>query len=112
MAGSSEPAEIRATRQDDRVVGSNEVQNEEDASPKAQLPEGNVSKARDTQNGEIKEQKASKLKSIWSKIGLDIPTLLLMFKGSVAPTIAIAFYQADSVSPFNIQYSWQSISAV
>ncbi|KAH8599866.1 hypothetical protein B0O99DRAFT_564613 [Bisporella sp. PMI_857] len=98
MAGSSEPAEIRATRQDDRVVGSNEVQNEEDASPKAQLPEGNVSKARDTQNGEIKEQKASKLKSIWSKIGLDIPTLLLMFKGSVAPTIAIAFYQADSVS--------------
>ncbi|KAF7909581.1 uncharacterized protein EAF01_003299 [Botrytis porri] len=45
-----------------------------------------------------KEKKPSKLKGIWGKLGLDAPTLMMMFKGSVAPTIAIAFYESDSVS--------------
>ncbi|KAG4030892.1 hypothetical protein MFRU_010g00260 [Monilinia fructicola] len=44
------------------------------------------------------EKKPSKLKQVWGKLGLDAPTLMMMFKGSVAPTISIAFYEADSVS--------------
>ncbi|THV48868.1 hypothetical protein BGAL_0223g00100 [Botrytis galanthina] len=45
-----------------------------------------------------KEKKPSKLKGIWGKLGLDAPTLMMMFKGSVAPTIAVAFYESRSVS--------------
>lgn len=44
------------------------------------------------------KKKSSKLKEMWGKLGLDVGTLMMMFKGSVAPTIAIAFYQADSVA--------------
>lgn len=44
-----------------------------------------------------KEKKPSKLAEISAKIGLDKGTVMMMFKGSVAPTIAIAFYQADYV---------------
>ncbi|QSZ37228.1 hypothetical protein DSL72_009322 [Monilinia vaccinii-corymbosi] len=50
----------------------------------------------DITNGQ--EKKPSKLKEMWGKLGLDAPTLMMMFKGSLAPTIAIAFYEADSVS--------------
>ncbi|ESZ98380.1 hypothetical protein SBOR_1258 [Sclerotinia borealis F-4128] len=44
------------------------------------------------------EKKPSKFKEMWGKLGLDAPTLMMMFKGSVGPTIAIAFYEADSVA--------------
>ncbi|KAI9648995.1 hypothetical protein NHQ30_001561 [Ciborinia camelliae] len=47
---------------------------------------------------EEEEKKPSKLKKFWGKLGLDVPTLMLMFKGSVAPAIAIAFYEANSVA--------------
>jgi hypothetical protein len=42
----------------------------------------------------------SKLKQLWNKIGLDRMTLLIMVKGSLPPTIAIAMYQADAVAAF------------
>jgi hypothetical protein len=38
----------------------------------------------------------SKLKQIWDKVGLDKLTLILMLKGSLPPTIAIAAYQSTS----------------
>jgi hypothetical protein len=47
---------------------------------------------------EAKQKRPSKAKEIWGKIGLDKVTVLMMLKGSIAPTIAVAFYQADSVS--------------
>ncbi|EME49428.1 hypothetical protein DOTSEDRAFT_68258 [Dothistroma septosporum NZE10] len=37
-------------------------------------------------------------KRIWAKTGLDLQTLILMFKGSLPPTIAIAMYQARDVA--------------
>ena len=61
--------------------------------------------------------KPSKLKQLWEKIGLDLVTVLMMLKyvensqtpikglsltqthrGSIAPLIAVAFYQADTVA--------------
>ncbi|KAI7312325.1 hypothetical protein KC315_g12015 [Hortaea werneckii] len=44
------------------------------------------------------EKKPSKLKQIWTKIGLDVPTLVVMFKGSIPPIVALAMYQADAVA--------------
>ncbi|KAI7087036.1 hypothetical protein KC356_g4542 [Hortaea werneckii] len=44
------------------------------------------------------EKKPSKLKQIWTKIGLDVPTVVVMFKGSIPPIVALAMYQADAVA--------------
>lgn len=54
-----------------------------------------------TADGET-PKKASKAKELWQKIGLDIPTLSVMLKGSLPPTIAIALYQSKN---FAAQYS-------
>lgn len=43
------------------------------------------------------EKPPSRLKRIWTALGLDPVTLLLMFKGSLPPTIGIAIYQARGV---------------
>ncbi|KAK5126657.1 hypothetical protein LTR85_009591 [Meristemomyces frigidus] len=48
------------------------------------------------------QKQPSKLKQLWDKAGLDVMTLSMMFKGSLAPTIAIAMYQSTAVSA---QYS-------
>lgn len=44
------------------------------------------------------QEKPSKIKQLWTKIGLDVPTCMMMFKGSVAPTVAIAMYQSRAVA--------------
>ena len=44
------------------------------------------------------KQQPSKVKQIWTKIGLDFGTCMMMFKGSVAPTIALAMYQSPAVA--------------
>jgi len=56
-----------------------------------------TSKDKNTPDTKQDIKKTSRFKKICAKLGLDIGTLLMMFKGSVAPTIAIAFYQADVV---------------
>lgn len=43
------------------------------------------------------DKKPSKLKQIWQKLGLDPMTLILMFKGSLPPAIAIAMYQSKTI---------------
>ncbi|KAE8350831.1 hypothetical protein BDV28DRAFT_30155 [Aspergillus coremiiformis] len=45
-----------------------------------------------------KKSPMTKLRSGWSSLGLDIPTVLLMMKGAIPPTIALAIFQADSVA--------------
>lgn len=42
-------------------------------------------------------KKPSKIKALWEKAGLDMSTIMMMFKGSLPPTIAIAMYQARDV---------------
>lgn len=44
------------------------------------------------------KRKASKLSGIWAKLGLDIPTALMMMKSALPPTIALAMYEADAVA--------------
>jgi hypothetical protein len=56
----------------------------------------NVSQAEE--HGEKKEKKPSKLKAAWGKLGLDVPTLLMMGKAALPPTIALAMYQASDVA--------------
>ena len=43
-------------------------------------------------------QKPSFPRRIWTASGLDFMTLTMMFKGAIAPTIALAIYQATSVA--------------
>ncbi|KAA8650394.1 uncharacterized protein ATNIH1004_003078 [Aspergillus tanneri] len=51
---------------------------------------------------EPKSTPGAKIKKAWAKLELDIPTGLLMMKGAIPPTIAIAASQADSfASHFN-----------
>lgn len=42
--------------------------------------------------------KPARWKIWWNKIGLDVPTIAMMFKGSLPATISIAIYQADPVA--------------
>ncbi|CAG8956608.1 hypothetical protein HYFRA_00011919 [Hymenoscyphus fraxineus] len=49
------------------------------------------------QNEEAPQNKVSMFKKAWAKSGLNLQILKVMFKGSVAPMIGIAFYEADSV---------------
>ncbi|TEY76302.1 hypothetical protein BOTCAL_0060g00130 [Botryotinia calthae] len=67
---------------------------EDDAGP---ISDG-VSK-RGTAQTEVKgkEKKPSKLKGIWGKLGLDAPTLMMMFKYDLDP-FSTAFYESDSVA--------------
>lgn len=61
----------------------------------------NTSESKDQDSGlspAQPEKKPSKLKQVWQKAGLDVMTLSLMLKGSLAPTIAIAMYQSDAVA--------------
>lgn len=44
------------------------------------------------------EKKPSKLKQLWTKVGLDFGTCAMMFKGSVGPIIALAIYQSPAVA--------------
>ncbi|KFX90595.1 hypothetical protein V490_06378 [Pseudogymnoascus sp. VKM F-3557] len=40
----------------------------------------------------------SKLKKIWAKLGLDLGTVMMMFKGSLAPIIAVAWYESLDIA--------------
>ena len=43
-------------------------------------------------------KKPNKIKQLWQKLDLDVPTVMMMFKASLPPTIAIAMYQSDAVA--------------
>ncbi|PLB49083.1 MFS transporter [Aspergillus steynii IBT 23096] len=51
---------------------------------------------------EPKSGLGTRIKNGWARLELDLPTVILMMKGAVPPTIALAAYQADSfASHFN-----------
>lgn len=86
-----------STRPDDIHIASSDVskegksQNEDETTAGA----GNGKAGGDAEAGQAK--KPSRLKVFWGKLGLDMGTVMMMVKGSIAPTVAVAFYQADSV---------------
>lgn len=49
-------------------------------------------------DNEQQEKKSSKIKQLWTKTGLDVPTILIMIKAAIPPTIATAMYQATPVA--------------
>ena len=54
--------------------------------------------ADNTQEQEKKEKKPGILKKAWDKLGLDAPTLMMMGKAALPPTIALSMFQADKVA--------------
>ncbi|KAH7113817.1 hypothetical protein B0J11DRAFT_472026 [Dendryphion nanum] len=51
-----------------------------------------------TKHAEPSKKKPSKFAGAWAKLGLDVPTVLMMMKSALPPTIALAMYQADDVA--------------
>lgn len=51
-----------------------------------------------TEDAETKEKKPGFIKRTWTKLGLDVPTLLMMGKAALPPTIALAMYQATDIA--------------
>ncbi|KAE9984928.1 hypothetical protein EG328_008126 [Venturia inaequalis] len=47
---------------------------------------------------EQKKTFMSKLKGVWTRLDMDVPTLLTMMKGGLPPAISMAMYQADAVA--------------
>ncbi|KAK3944348.1 hypothetical protein QBC46DRAFT_173564 [Diplogelasinospora grovesii] len=57
-------------------------------------------KSEDSNDGSGTEKKPGWLAGFAAKLGLDVPTLAMMFKGSLPPTLGIAIYQAPAVSSY------------
>jgi hypothetical protein len=51
-----------------------------------------------TEEAEEQEKKPSIIQRTWTKLGLDVPTILMMGKAALPPTIALAMYEATSVA--------------
>jgi len=51
-----------------------------------------------TEEPKEKEKKPFIIKRIWTKLGLDVPTLMMMGKAALPPTIALSMYQATDVA--------------
>lgn len=52
----------------------------------------------DAKEKEKKEKKAGFMKKMWTKLGLDLPTVMMMCKAALPPTIALSMYQATAVA--------------
>lgn len=65
-------------------------------------PADTISQHGRTQEPEPEASKSllQRAKSIWAKTGIDKRTYMSMFKGALAPTIAMALFQSDSFSSF------------
>jgi hypothetical protein len=79
-------------------VNGKEKLNEEAENP----PNGYQQDASLTEDAKEKEKKEdskpSFLKKTWTKLGLDVPTLMMMGKAALPPTIALSMYQATAVA--------------
>jgi hypothetical protein len=69
---------------------------ERDSSSGASAPP--PSQTAEPQNGESSVKKPSIIKRLWTKLDLDLGTVMMMFKGSLPPIIAIAAFQAPAFS--------------
>ncbi|OBT82678.1 hypothetical protein VE02_09333 [Pseudogymnoascus sp. 03VT05] len=94
-----EPVDTRETQAEDAEKDTEDAQNDVGDKP----PEASKSKdaeAEETVLGtkDEDEPKPSKIKRIWAKLDLDLGTLMMMFKGSLAPIIAVAWYQSLDIA--------------
>ncbi|SMR51033.1 unnamed protein product [Zymoseptoria tritici ST99CH_1E4] len=70
----------------------------ESSPSKTHSGESNGNNNNDTSDDANDAKKPNQLKQLWTKAGLDASTLILMLKGSLPPTIAIAMYQSPAVA--------------
>ncbi|KAL9073282.1 MAG: hypothetical protein Q9157_004813 [Trypethelium eluteriae] len=74
------------------------------SAPQSQQDEASTEKPT-TKEPENQEPHEPWLKSTWSKLGLDIPTVLIMMKGGLAPTIGLA------IAAIAVLALWSSVQA-
>lgn len=63
-------------------------------------PEIRNVKTKDESPKAEKATKMAKVKALWAKTGLDVPTLKVMAKGALAPTISLAAYVNCPSQPY------------
>ena len=69
------------------------------APPSHESPSDDEAKAKeDAGEASPAVQKPSLPKRLWTASGLNSMTLIMMFKGAIAPTIALAIYEATSIA--------------
>ncbi|CZS95803.1 uncharacterized protein RAG0_05328 [Rhynchosporium agropyri] len=99
LAGDRSPRQESQNVEAEQTRDGNSVPRQQDAkAPDVHSPPGSNLEQNATSDKAEEKKKPSKVKALWGKLGLDMGTVMMMFKGSVAPTIGIAFYQADSVA--------------
>lgn len=91
MADSQNPSQDSGTT---AAVGTQEPTGA--ALPTNGTQQDNMSPA--TKQEEPAAKPPSKFKQMWAKMGLDVPTLLIMVKGSLPPIISLAMYQSEAVA--------------
>jgi len=67
-------------------------------------PSRHVSAAVDENEGDPDETPPRP--GLLAKLGLDPPTIIVLFKGSVPPTVAVAMYQSDVVSGYFLTFGY------
>lgn len=72
-------------------AGSSQDESNKASEKPAESPQGSPSET-------SSKKQPSKIKEMWTKLGLDVGTCSMMFKGSVAPTVALAMYQSPVVA--------------
>ncbi|RDL39937.1 Uncharacterized protein BP5553_04277 [Venustampulla echinocandica] len=92
----------RERQENGRPNGRNSIGNDEvregDATTLKMPADGGENTEKAEKVGVTPQKEPSMLKKAWAKLGITPPLLMMMLKGSIAPAIGVAFYQADSVA--------------
>jgi hypothetical protein len=75
-----------------------DVNGKENPSQEQGQPNGYQQDASLTEENNTKEKKPGFIKRTWTKLGLDVPTVMMMCKAALPPTIALSMYQATAVA--------------
>ncbi|KAH7384262.1 hypothetical protein DE146DRAFT_668187 [Phaeosphaeria sp. MPI-PUGE-AT-0046c] len=79
------------------AVGKERLSQEQDQNTNGYQQDASLTE--EPQDGtKTKEKQPSFIKKTWTKLGLDVPTVMMMIKAALPPTIALSMYQADKVA--------------
>ncbi|KAH7067574.1 hypothetical protein BKA63DRAFT_522397 [Paraphoma chrysanthemicola] len=80
----------------EREESGKETASEEQAQASAYQQNGSLTE--DKKDEKTKEKKPGFIKKIWTKLDLDVGTVMMMCKAALPPTIALSMYQSDAVA--------------
>lgn len=93
------PKHIMATQQHARPNdGTTESSSSDEAGGVNQNAASGTAKPAPSAAAAATSKKPNIFQRLWQKLDLDLITVMTMFKASLPPTIAIAFYQSDAVA--------------